>query len=77
MPRIMAFSLSEAVIAVVLGLLLFCTSCEKHPLGQMPEVQREQVDPAEKTWAKSSEPESEKPLPSPTPVEFFPANKRP
>ena len=31
-------------------LLLFSTSCEKHPLGQMPEVQREQPDPA-KVWS--------------------------
>ena len=77
MPRTMSLSLSEAVIAVVLGLFLFCTSCEKHPLGQMPEVQREQVDPAEKNWSKPSEPESEKPLSSPTPVEFFPRSERP
>lgn len=77
MPRTMSFSLSEAVIAVVLGLFLFCTSCEKHPLGQMPDVQREQIDPAEKTWHKPSETESEKPLFSPTPVEFFPGGERP
>ena len=76
-PRTMTLSLSKAVIAIVLGFLLFCTSCEKHPLGQMPEVQREQVDPAEKTWSKPTETESEKPSSSPTPVEFFPKNGRP
>jgi hypothetical protein len=76
-PRIMSFSLREALIAIMLGLLLFCTACEKHPLGQMPEVQREQADPAEKTWSKPSETESEKPLSSSTPVEFFPKSERP
>jgi hypothetical protein len=73
----MTFSPGEALIAIVLGLLLFCTSCEKHPLGQMPEVQREQVDPAEKAWSKPNEMEPEKSSPSPTPVEFFPGNARP
>ena len=77
MPRVMSFSLREALIAIVLGLLLFCTACEKHPLGQMPEVQREQADLAEKTWSKPSERKSEKPLSSPTPVEFFPKSERP
>jgi hypothetical protein len=33
-------------MALSLGMLLFSTACEKHPLGQMPEVQREQPDPA-------------------------------
>jgi hypothetical protein len=66
----MTFSLGEALTAITLGLLVFCTSCEKHPLGQMPEVQREQVDPAEKM-------EPEKSSSSPTPVEFFPRNDRP
>jgi hypothetical protein len=49
------------VVAVSLAIVLFSTSCEKHPLGQMPEVQREQPDPAkawshtDKTDANSSE----------------------
>jgi hypothetical protein len=33
---------------------LFSTSCEKHPIGQMPEVQREQLDPA-KVWSNPAE----------------------
>ncbi len=48
----MGFFLRQGVIAVALGTLLFCLSCEKHPLGQMPEVQREQHDPA-KVWSKT------------------------
>ena len=45
----MGFFFRQGVIAVLLGMLLFCVSCEKHPIGQMPEVQREQPDPT-KVW---------------------------
>jgi hypothetical protein len=40
----------KGVVAVSFAVVLFSTSCEKHPLGQMPEVQREQPDPA-KVWS--------------------------
>jgi len=36
----------QAILAVFFAMALFSTSCEKHPIGQMPEVQREQPDPA-------------------------------
>jgi hypothetical protein len=44
----------QSVVAVALGIVLFSVSCEKHPLGQMPEVQREQPDPA-KVWSNAAE----------------------
>jgi hypothetical protein len=69
----MAFLFRQIVIAAGFGTLLFCDSCEKHPLGEMPEVQREQVDPA-KAWSERSVIGSEKSVSSPTPAEFFPAN---
>jgi hypothetical protein len=47
----MGFFFRQGVIAVLLGMLLLCVSCEKHPIGQMPEVQREQPDPAKK-WSE-------------------------
>ena len=47
-----------AIIAVSLGIVLFSISCEKHPLGQLPEVQREQPDPA-KVWSNGAEQHSE------------------
>ncbi len=75
--RVMAFLFRQIVIAAGIGTLLFCNSCEKHPLGQMPEVQREQVDPATKVSSRESETRSEKPSPSPTPAEFFPAKPPP
>jgi hypothetical protein len=72
----MAFLLRRIGIALVTALVLFCSSCEKHPLGEIPEVQREQVDPA-KAWSQASEMDSEKSSSSPTPAEFFPAKTRP
>jgi hypothetical protein len=46
----MASFVRMGVVAVSFAVVLFSTSCEKHPLGQMPEVQREQPDPA-KVWS--------------------------
>jgi hypothetical protein len=51
----MALFLRCSVTAVALCMLLFCISCEKHPLGQMPEVQREQRDPATRDWSEKTE----------------------
>jgi hypothetical protein len=64
----MALFLRYGVTAVAFCTLLFCISCEKHPLGQMPEVQREQSDPAKRNWSEKSETDSEKGA-SPTPAE--------
>jgi hypothetical protein len=49
----MACFVRRVVLAVFLAMALFSTSCEKHPIGQMPEVQREQPDPA-KEWSEAS-----------------------
>jgi hypothetical protein len=46
--------LRQGILAVFFATALFSTSCEKHPLGQMPEVQREQPDPA-KIWSNPAE----------------------
>jgi len=63
----MALFLRCSVTAVALGMLLLCISCEKHPLGQMPEVQREQTDPATRDWSEKSE--TDRFGGSPTPAE--------
>jgi hypothetical protein len=49
----MAFFIRQGILAIFLAMALFSTSCEKHPLGQLPEVQREQPDPA-KEWSDAS-----------------------
>jgi hypothetical protein len=56
--------------------MLFCISCEKHPLGQMPEVQREHPDPATRVWSEESKIESEKSTSSPIPAEAVPREAR-
>jgi hypothetical protein len=61
----MALFLRHGVTAVALCMLLFCISCEKHPLGQMPEVQREQTDPATTVWSEKSEIEKSESAPTP------------
>jgi hypothetical protein len=70
----MALFLRHGVTAVALCMLLFCISCEKHPLGQMPDVQREQPDPATRVMSEKSETESEKS--APTPAEAVPREAR-
>jgi hypothetical protein len=70
----MARFLRYGVTAVALCMLLFCISCEKHPLGQMPEVQREQSDPAKTNWSEKSE--MEKSESAPTPAEEVPHEAR-
>jgi hypothetical protein len=60
--------LRQGVVAVSLCIFLFSTSCEKHPLGQMPEVQREQPDPA-KVWSNPEERPSEEHSTSRTPAD--------
>ena len=69
----MALFLRYSVTAVALCMLLFCISCEKHPLGQMPEVQREQTDPATRDWSEKSEPDKSE---SPAPAEGAPRESR-
>ena len=68
--------LRQGVIAVALGMLLFWVSCEKHPLGQMPDVQREQPDPAKKVWSEPTEKNSDEPSTSTSPAEGVPHEAR-
>jgi len=70
----MVLFLRRSVTAVALCMLLFCISCEKHPLGQMPEVQREQSDPAKTNWSEKSE--TDKSEASPAPAEAVPHEAR-
>jgi hypothetical protein len=48
----MASFIRQGILAVFFAMALFSTSCEKHPIGQMPEVQREQPDPT-KEWSEA------------------------
>jgi hypothetical protein len=72
----MRVSVAKAVSVLSAIAMMAICSCEKHSLGEMPEVQREQIDPA-KAWSQASEMKSEKSSSLPTPAEFFPAKTRP
>jgi hypothetical protein len=58
----------QGILAVFFAMAMFSTSCEKHPVGQMPEVQREQPDPV-KVWSNAAE-HSEEHSTSETPAEI-------
>jgi hypothetical protein len=74
----MHFGVRETTAAFSIGALIFCCSCEKHHLGEDPEVQTEQVDVAggseENPGATQQESAAPTATASPTPVEFFPEN---
>ena len=77
----MHFGVREIAAAVSSAALIFFCSCEKHRLGEDPEVQKEHVDAASGAEENSSEakeaPTSPEPTSSPTPVEFFPESTPP
>jgi len=64
----MASFLRVGVVAIALCILLLSTSCEKHPIGQLPDVQREQPDPA-KEWPEASKKSSYESSSRPHPAE--------
>jgi len=61
----MHFGVREIATAISAAALIFCCSCEKHRLGEDPEVQKERV-------GESKGGENENAAQKPTPVEFFP-----
>jgi hypothetical protein len=75
--RFMRFSMRKCVAFSVCACLIVICSCEKHPLGEMPEVQREEPDLAAAQDKNPSPtgviPASPAPSAKPTPAEFFPA----
>jgi hypothetical protein len=77
----MQFWVRQTAAAFSAAALIFCCSCEKHHLGEDPEVQKEHVDVgenAEETSAPAQETStSVAPTVSPTPVEFFPESTPP
>jgi hypothetical protein len=77
----MHFGLRETAAAISAAALIFCCSCEKHHLGEDPEVQKEHVDVAggaEGNSAETKSPaESSAATASPTPVDFFPEKSPP
>ena len=75
LPRMFRFLFSP--LAALAGLLIVFTSCERHHVGELPELQKEHLHPLE---AAAEEPVRaalpNPPLASPTPANFFP-NQQP
>jgi len=74
----MHFGGREFVAAISAAAMIFCCSCEKHHVGEDPDVQKEHVGVGggaeENSGAPKAETASVPPASvSPTPVEFFPA----
>jgi hypothetical protein len=61
-------------LAALAGLILVFTSCERHPVGQLPELQKEHLHPLDP--GKEAQPAEPAARVSPTPADFFP-NQRP
>jgi hypothetical protein len=76
----MHFSLRKTAAVISIGSLIFYCSCEKHRLGEDPDVQKERVDGAkggddENASAASKADVTESATPRPTPAEFFPKTR--
>ena len=74
--RAMHFGVRQIAAAFSATALIFCCSCEKHHLGEDPEVQKEHVVAPGESDENSSAPKETSASPSvtvsPTPAEFFP-----
>jgi hypothetical protein len=73
----MHFGVREIAAAISAAALIFCCSCEKHRLGEDPEVQKERVVESkggenEKAAEPSKADTNENAAQKPTPAEFFP-----
>ena len=72
----MHFGVREIAVSLSAAALIVFCSCEKHHLGEDPEVQKEHVDVAapseENSGATKEASASPTTTASPTPAEFFP-----
>jgi hypothetical protein len=72
----MRFPFRRVGIVCASSALIFWCSCEKHKVGELPEVQKEHVDLEAGSHAAPAAP-SPAAESTPTPAEFFPARKSP
>jgi len=61
--------------AALAGLLLIFSSCERHHVGELPELQRENLNPLAPNAEEAKAIEPAPPSVSPTPADFFPNQK--
>ena len=71
----MGFLLRKCLLfSAFVSLLLFC-SCDKHQVGELPEVQKEHVYPMSSAQSEPVLSPSPTPEVKPTPADFFPESK--
>jgi hypothetical protein len=71
----MRVSLAKAASILCATAVMAVCSCEKHRVGELPDVQREQPDPA-KVWSHATEKKSAESSVSPAPDEVVPREAR-
>jgi hypothetical protein len=73
----MRFCSRDCAALLACALLVLTGSCDKHHVGEMPEVQREHVELAGKSkeGAPAARSTSSSPSPTLTPADFFRATK--
>jgi len=59
-------------LAALAGLLIVFTSCERHHVGELPELQKEHLQPLAPGPGEGHGTAPTPPLSSPTPANFFP-----
>jgi hypothetical protein len=75
-PALMPFLLRNCVaFSACVSLIVIC-SCEKHEVGEMPDVQKERGQVANQSATPESGGSSPTPSAKPTPVDFFPTKPR-
>ncbi len=62
------------VVSAFASLALFC-SCDRHGVGELPEVQKEHILPESKSEGEPAGPATHTPAAKPTPADFFPESK--
>jgi hypothetical protein len=70
----MRFPLRRVALLSAAGALVFFCSCDKHHVGELPEVQKEHVDIEAGSHAAppAHSPEAADASATPTPADFFP-----
>ncbi|MEO5754907.1 MAG: hypothetical protein ABIR38_09390 [Chthoniobacterales bacterium] len=69
-PRMFRFRFSP--LAALAGLIIVFSSCERHYVGELPELQKEHLHPLEASAEEPIRAIPTSPLPSSTPANFFP-----
>jgi hypothetical protein len=72
----MRFSLLKCITFSACASLIIICSCEKHHVGELPEVQKERVDGKSGSEATPSAVVPPTPAATLTPAEFFPTKPR-